>query len=70
MKKIMFLLYIMKLKNLKFKPDEIITLAQTGSNPKNFQTTKMNWAPRWNREMVAFNFINKDFRKNRHQTRA
>jgi hypothetical protein len=59
----------MKLKNLEFKPNEIITLAQRGSNPKNYQTIKYDFVPKWNREMVAFNFINEDFRKNRHQTR-
>ena len=69
MKKIMFLVYIMKLKNLEFKPNEIITLGQRDSNPKNFQTTKLDVVPRWNREMVAFNFINQDFRKKRHQVR-
>lgn len=29
----------------------------------------MDIAPKWSREDVAFNFINKDFRKNRHMVR-
>ena len=56
----------MKLNNLKFQPDYLVDL-QKGKQ-KNFETSKMN-PPKWSREDVAFNFINKDFRKNRHTVR-
>ena len=56
----------MKLKPITYEIKKIPYSQRKDQKQINYPPKKVTWAPRWNREAVAYNFINKEFRAKRH----
>jgi hypothetical protein len=56
----------MKLKPITYELEKFPYKRRSEQKLVNYPPTKVNFAPRWNRENVAYNFINREFRAKRH----